>query len=203
MDTIDILIFAVLLTSALFAFKRGFSRESITLFSWVATGVGTYFVFPAVAPIAHGAIPFPVFADVLALFVTFIGFLLGLNLLGARFGRAINSGTPGAIDRTLGFAYGLGRGLVILAVCFWFFGYTSDTSDPPDWIARSSMYPLIDTTARQLTAFVPHPGGERASGVASTRESDYVAPTGEADETGYAASERNALDQLIESTSGD
>ncbi len=203
MDMIDILIFAVLLTSALFAFKRGFSRGTITLFSWVATGAGTYFVFPIVAPLAHNAVPFPMVADVLALFVTFFGFLLALNLVGARFGRAVNSGTPGAIDRTLGFGYGLARGLVILSVCFWFFGFTSDTAEPPEWVARSSLFPLIDTTARQLTAFVPQTEGERPQGVASARERAYEAPTGEADETGYADSERNALDQLIESTSGD
>ncbi len=203
MSLVDIAILGVLLISALFAFQRGFARETIAIFAWVATGAGTYFAFPWVRPLAHNAIPFGIAADVVALFVTFFGFLWVLGFFSNRIAKTLKVAKPNSFDRSLGFAYGLARGLVLVAVGFWFLGLAGTDDEPPAFVAQASLFPLVDATAQTLSAFVPQPGAPGALGVASASDPAYEAPAGAADEDGYADSERRALDQLIESTSGD
>jgi membrane protein required for colicin V production len=203
MSLIDIAILATLLISALFAFQRGFARETITIFAWVATAVGTYFVFPWVRPLAQNAIPIGIAADIVALFVTFFGFLMVLSYFSKRLAGALRVNKPSQFDRALGFTFGLARGLILVAAGFWFLGFAGTDEDPPAFIAQANLYPIIDITAQAISAIVPQAGAPGAQGVASTSDPAYEARAGDADEDGYADSERRALDQLIESTSGD
>jgi len=203
MSLIDIAILAILLVSALFAFQRGFARESIAVFAWVATGAGTYFVFPWIRPLAQNAIPITWLADILALFVTFFGFLMFLSFVSKRLTKTLKTSKPGSFDRSLGFAFGIARGVVLVSVGFWFVGLAGNDSNPPSYVARASLFPLVDATAQALSAIVPQPGTPGAPGVASASDPAYEAPAGADEENGYADSERRALDQLIETTSGD
>jgi len=203
MSLIDIAILGILLISALFAYQRGFARETISIFAWVATGAGTYFAFPWMRPLAQNAIPIQMLADVIALFVTFFGFLMVLSFISKRLAGKLKTNAPGGVDRTLGFAFGLARGIVLVGVSFWFLGIAGTGSQPPAYVARASLFPLVDMTAQAFSAIVPQPDGPRARGVASASDPAYEAPEGDVDENGYADSERRALDQLIESTSGD
>ena len=41
----------------------------------------------------------------------------------------------GALDRTLGFLFGLGRGLLIVVVAFLFFSWLVPDKQRPDWVS--------------------------------------------------------------------
>ena len=43
----------------------------------------------------------------------------------------------GALDRTLGFLFGLGRGLIIVVVAFLFFAWLVPADKQPDWRAAT------------------------------------------------------------------
>jgi len=203
MTGIDIAIIIVLLISALFAFSRGFTRETISVFAWIGTGFATFFVFPMVRPFAYASIGPGLFADLVALFVVFTGFLMVSSYASSHLAARLKGGNPGTLDRSLGFAFGLARGLVVVACLFAVMGYADLDQDPPDYIVQANLFPLVDTTARTLTAFVPQATYQTASGVALEHDPAYQAPQDTDDEEGYADSERRALDQLIESTSSD
>ncbi len=203
MTGIDIGILAILLISALFAFARGFTRETIAVFAWVATGFATFILFPVVRPFAHTSINTDWMADVVALFVVFSGFLMVTTYVSSRVAQRLASANPGMVDRSLGFAFGLGRGLLVVAGAFWLMGYANLDQEPPEYVVEANFFPIVDATARSLTIFVPQTVLASASGVALEGDPTYEAPTGAAEENGYADSERRALDQLIESTSSD
>jgi len=203
MNLIDIGVLAILLISALFAFKRGFSAETISIFALVATVAGTYFLYPTVRPFAHQAISIGLLADGIALFVTFVGLFWVSGYIAKRIGGALKVNNPGQFDRSLGFVYGLARGLVLVALGFWFLGLAGTEEEPPAYVAQASIYPFVAVTADALSTIVPQVGAHGARGVASNSDQAYVAPAGSQDEDGYDDSERQALDQLIESTSGD
>ena len=42
----------------------------------------------------------------------------------------------GALDRTLGFLFGLGRGLIIVVVAFLFFAWLVPDRKQPDWVTQ-------------------------------------------------------------------
>ena len=203
MSLIDIVILAALLSSAFFAYRRGFARETISIFAWVATIAATYFLYPMVQPFARNAISYTMVADVIALFVTFFGSLWILNYFSEKIAKMLKVNSPGQFDRSLGFVFGIARGMILVALGFWFLGLAGTDEEPPQYVAEASLYPFVEATARGISAFLPQTGAPGARGVASRSDPAYEAPAGEDDENGYDDSERQALDQLIESTSGD
>ena len=44
----------------------------------------------------------------------------------------------GALDRTLGFLFGLGRGLLIVVVAFLFFTWLVPDKQRPDWVTNGA-----------------------------------------------------------------
>ncbi len=203
MGFVDLIILGVMLISALFAFARGFAREAVSLFSWVSTAVAVYYVFPIVRPYAHASIGSGMVADAIGLFVVFFGFLTLLSYISSKLAGRLRSGRTGAVDRALGFGYGLSRGLVLVAGLYWVLGFTTYQSSQPRFLESASLMPLVDTTARTMEAYFPSESRTYQMGLAQAQDTTYVSPTGAEDEEGYASSERRALDQLIESTSGD
>ena len=62
---------------------------------------------------------------------TFLGTLLIVSIITVRFSDMVLDSRIGALDRTLGFLFGLARGLVIVVVAFLFFAWlVPDRSQP-------------------------------------------------------------------------
>ena len=50
----------------------------------------------------------------------------------------------GALDRTLGFLFGLGRGLVIVVVAFMFFSWLIPDRSQPEWVRSAKSRIVLD-----------------------------------------------------------
>ncbi len=118
----DIIFFSVLLVSALLAMARGFTRESFSLAAWIGAGVIAYRIRGLGAPYVEdllgsfddGAIMAEVMFGVLAFFVLLFLFLMIASAVSAR----VLSSRIGTVDRSLGLAFGLLRGVVIAALFY-------------------------------------------------------------------------------------
>ena len=60
----------------------------------------------------------------------FLGTLLIVSIITIRISDMILDSRIGALDRTLGFLFGLGRGLVIVVVAFLFFAWLVPRPQP-------------------------------------------------------------------------
>ena len=54
----------------------------------------------------------------------------------------------GAFDRTLGFIYGLARGLVLVAIAYLFYGWLLPLDRQDDWVKNARSLPMIRQAAR-------------------------------------------------------
>ena len=54
----------------------------------------------------------------------------------------------GALDRTLGFLFGLARGLLIVVVAFLFFSWLVPDKQRPDWITGAKSRMVLQGTGR-------------------------------------------------------
>ena len=108
------------------------------------------------------------------------------------------------VDRTLGFAFGVARGLVLLGLGVILFAATlGEDGRPPSWITQAKIYPVVNATARALQTLAPE-----TSHIAETRplprsSSDPIAETIRNDDTSYGRRDRNRLDDLIGSATDD
>jgi membrane protein required for colicin V production len=61
----------------------------------------------------------------------------------------------GALDRTLGFLFGLARGLLIVVVAFLFFSWLVPDKQRPDWITTAKSRTVLDGTGQWLMSLLP------------------------------------------------
>ena len=66
----------------------------------------------------------------------FLGTLLIVSIITVRFSDMVLDSRVGALDRTLGFLFGLGRGLIIVVVAFLFFAWLVPPRTQPAWVAQ-------------------------------------------------------------------
>jgi membrane protein required for colicin V production len=61
----------------------------------------------------------------------------------------------GALDRTLGFLFGLARGLVIVVVAFMFFNWLVPDRSQPEWVRAAKSKVVLTGTGQWLMSMLP------------------------------------------------
>ena len=211
-NLIDILVVVVVVLSALLAFARGLAREVFGLGAWIVAGIATFFGFPQARPIARDLIPASeLIADVVAGLVIFVVVLAALTIVGQIVSGYIQRGAGGALDRTLGFIFGVLRGAVLICLAYMLFGSFVQEDEWPPWVDEAKTMPYIRQGVSAIREVVPREvadegtrrieetfedGRER-----SVRELTDPVPAPREDEegeTGYSDRERRQLKGLSE-----
>jgi membrane protein required for colicin V production len=216
-NTLDLIVLLVIGVSGLFAFARGFVREALSIGAWIASGFVAIYGFPHARPIARDLIGNPTVADVVAAAVLFLGALVILTLATAALASRVKGSSLSALDRTLGFIFGLVRGAVIACLAWLVLVWAWPESEWPDWAREARLKPFLATGAETLKGLVPGQIREKSAAAAEkearrAREEAterairaLIAPAEKAPEApatppGYKPAERRDMDRLFQST---
>ena len=120
---LDLIILAIMLLSGLLAMIRGFMREILSIAAWGAAAVATLVLFPRLLPMAKTYFNNDMVATGAVIGGVFIGTLIVASVITVRISDMILDSRIGALDRTLGFMFGLARGLLIMVVAYLFFAW--------------------------------------------------------------------------------
>jgi membrane protein required for colicin V production len=85
----------------------------------------------------------------------FVGTLLVVSIITARISDMVLDSRVGALDRTLGFLFGLGRGLIIVVVAFLFFAWLVPERSQPDWVRSAKSKVVLQNTGQWLMSMLP------------------------------------------------
>lgn len=225
---LDIIVLSVMLISGLLAMVRGFLREVFSILSWVvAAGVTLYF-HKQFLPVVKQYIAQDSAALATTVAILFLGTLLIASIITARISDLVLDSRIGALDRTLGFMFGLARGLLLMVIALLFFNWLAKPEQVPPWVANAKSLPALRGAGEWLKAQLPDdpentilnklkkpPAGEEGDAPASPaaptggQRSDLggtTRPAGSAEAsaagTTYRIAERRGLDQLLASTRG-
>jgi membrane protein required for colicin V production len=142
------------LVSAMLAMVRGFSREVLSIASWVAAAAAAYFFYPVVLPYVQPYVDNSQLAIAGAAGVVFIVALIVVTVITMKIADFIIDSRVGALDRTLGFLYGAARGILVVAVALLFFNWLIG-DNPPSWVAGAKSRPLLEDIGTRLQAMLP------------------------------------------------
>lgn len=142
------------LVSAMLAMVRGFSREVLSVASWIAAAAAAYFFYPMVLPYVQPHIDNEKLAMGAAAGLVFIIALIVVTVVTMKIADFIINSRVGALDRTLGFLYGAARGILVVAVGLMFFNWLVG-SNPPAWIANSKSKPLLESIGMKIENLMP------------------------------------------------
>ncbi|MCZ0734037.1 CvpA family protein [Phreatobacter sp. AB_2022a] len=152
---LDIGLAVIMLISALLAMVRGLVREVLSIASWGLAALATWWAFPRLLPLAQTQVSNELAAKAIVIAGVFLVVLVVVSLITIRISDAILDSKIGVLDRTLGFAFGLARGLVIVVVAFAFFTWLVPGTSRPDWISKAKSYALLDSTKDWLIEKLP------------------------------------------------
>jgi membrane protein required for colicin V production len=223
MNTLDIIVLAVIGLSGLFAFARGFVKEVFSIGAWIGAAAAALYAFPHTQPIARKLIATPAIADGAAAIVVFLVCLVVLSIAASAIARRVKGSALSALDRTLGLVFGLGRGVAVVCLAWIAASWALPEKDWPDWARGARTRPFLVSGADTLRSLVPGAARERGAAVAAeaqqkletAREADRLmrqlsTPMSPADAKaavnsaggagGYKPDQRRELDRLIQST---
>src|SRR5829696_9394501 len=152
---LDLVLLAVMLISGLLAMVRGFMREILSIAAWGAAALVTLYSFGKLLPTAKTYFNNDTVASVVVIAGVFIGTLIIVSIVTVRISDMILDSRIGALDRTLGFLFGLARGLLIVVVAFLFFSWLVPDKQRPDWINGAKSKVVLQGTGEWLKAQLP------------------------------------------------
>jgi membrane protein required for colicin V production len=152
---LDIGLIVIMLLSGLLAMMRGFTREVLSIASWAAAAGATVFAYLRFKDWLRQEIQPNYLADAVLIGGVFLGVLIIVSFITAKISDAILDSRIGALDRTLGFAFGLARGLVIVVIAFLFFSWLVPETNQPRWVREARSRDLLDRTGRWIMTYMP------------------------------------------------
>lgn len=142
------------LVSAMLAMVRGFSREILSVASWIAAAAAAFLLYRDVLPYVQPHVDNDQLALAVSAGIVFVVTLIVVTLITMKIADLIIDSRVGALDRTLGFLYGAARGIVVVAVALLFFNWLVGTR-PPAWIAEAKSRPLLESIGAYIESLLP------------------------------------------------
>jgi membrane protein required for colicin V production len=152
---LDLVLLAVMLVSGLLALVRGFMREILSIAAWGAAALVTLYSFSKLLPTAKTYFNNDTVAAIVVVAGAFIGTLIVVSVITVRISDMILDSRIGALDRTLGFLFGLARGLLIVVVAYEFFIWLVPDKQQPDWVRGAKSRVVLASAGEWLKGLLP------------------------------------------------
>ncbi len=185
---IDTLVLVVLLISAVIAFLRGFIREVLTIAGVLGGSAAAYIGGPVFVPTMHGwlgveadvepeklfgMLPYDLLGTALAYGLIFVVVVLVLSVISHFLAEGARSLGLGAIDRTLGFIFGLARGIVLLGLLYLPVHLFIEQEAKDQWFEGSRTHFYIAKVSDSLSGFLPEDAKDKAGeGIDAAKEAN-------------------------------
>ena len=152
---LDIILLGVMLISGLLAMIRGFMREILSIAAWGIAAVATLYAYAKLLPFAKPYFNNDIVAAGVVIGGMFLLTLLIVSVITVRISDMVLDSRVGALDRTLGFLFGLGRGLIIVVVAFLFFAWLVPTQRSPTGSRNAKSKVVLQSTGDWLMSMLP------------------------------------------------
>jgi membrane protein required for colicin V production len=148
---LDAAVLAIALISGLLAMYRGFTREILSIISWITAAAAVlYFVLyhkPTADQIAQQFNAPSAVAQVVVGGIIFLIVLIIVHLITSRLSDSILDSRVGMIDRLLGLLFGAVRGFILVVIPYMFYeSFVPDRQQQYPWVRESISLPYIQST---------------------------------------------------------
>ncbi len=154
-NALDIGVAVLVLISAALAYARGLVHEVLSVAGWIGAIFATFYGFPLLRPFARQLTTIDIVADFGAGIVIFVVSLVILSLLTRSISKKVKDSALNAVDRSLGFLFGLLRGALIVCIAYIGLGMFYPQDDRPQRISEARSMELIGPGAALLVALIP------------------------------------------------
>ncbi len=155
---LDGILIIIMLISAILAMIRGFSREVLSIVSWLAAAFAAASFFQLLAPTVSELIPSiasnPLVAQAIAAACIFLVVLIIVSYLTMLLADFIIDSRIGVLDRTLGFIFGAARGALLVIITLMGFLWLANDNEP-EWVANAKSRPMLESIGTGIRDALP------------------------------------------------
>ena len=152
---LDLGLIVVVLISALLSMLRGFTREVLAIASWAAAAAAAYYLYPFLLPYVKPHVAKDSLAMAISAGAVFFITLIIVSIFTVKLSDIILDSKIGALDRSLGFLFGAGRGYLLCVIAFVFFAWLVPEKAQPEWVQNSKTRAWLVTTGNSIQAMLP------------------------------------------------
>lgn len=205
---LDVILGFIMLVSGFLAMLRGLTREVLSILSWAVAALATLYIFPKYQDEARLYIEPALLADAALAAGVFLVVLIIVSLITMRVSDKVLDSRVGALDRTLGFLFGLARGLVLVVIAYLFFSWLVPEDTQPRWIREARSLPILKSTGSAIVSLLPEDPSQALPEQLRdnpeppeqrSQSDDGRSLAGSDAPADYKKSERRTLESLVES----
>ena len=150
-NIIDIIIFAVILTSCMVATLRGFVREFFSIFSWILSLVVAFNFFEKFKIKLLEHLSHEIVVDFIAFGFPFFTTLIITTIISSWLSPKFNMNGVLIFDKICGFVFGIFRSLLLIILFYLGFLYLIGNNQKlPDILLESYSFKYINFSAKYL-----------------------------------------------------
>jgi membrane protein required for colicin V production len=151
----DIAILIILAISAFLALARGFVAEVLSIAGWLGAALVTLWTFNDARPYLRQYIEMQLLADILTGVAIFVVALVIFSTISHLVARVVKGSALSAVDRSLGFVFGVVRGAVLVCLAYLLLTWVFPETRRPPWLENARMLPWVQAGAEYLKTLVP------------------------------------------------
>ena len=155
MNSIDLAVLVVMALSCLIGIIRGVTKEILSVFTWVGSAYAAYTFYPMASHFARGHIANPMIADGITGAVLFIIFLILFGIITVAISNAVKDSMVGGLDRSLGLAFGIFRGVFIVCVVEIGFSLFVPREKQSELIQSARFTPMVRNGSDEIVSMLP------------------------------------------------
>jgi membrane protein required for colicin V production len=152
---LDVILILIMLISAFLAMLRGLTREMLSIMSWALAALAALFFYQLYRERVRQLIEPQMLADAVLIIVVFVIVLIVVSLITVRLSNRVLDSRVGALDRTLGFVFGLVRGLILVVIAYELIAAIVPKESLPRWVTEARSLPVIESTGRAIISLLP------------------------------------------------
>ena len=152
---LDVILILIMLISAFLAMLRGLTREMLSIMSWALAALAALFFYQLYRERVRALIEPQILADAVLIAVVFVIVLIVVSLITVRLSDRVLDSRVGAVDRTLGFIFGLVRGLILVVIAYELIAAIVPRKSLPRWVTEARSLPVIERTGRAIISLLP------------------------------------------------
>jgi membrane protein required for colicin V production len=155
MNLVDLAVLIVIALSAVFAFARGFVREALSVVAWIGAALVTFYGFDWAHGLTARFVATPLLAELIAGAGLFLISLIVLTMLTGYAAGFMQWSALTPIDRTLGLAFGVVRGVLLVSIAYFLVDMVLPQNERPTLLRDARSAPLLAQGASMVRGVLP------------------------------------------------
>jgi len=129
--------------------------EVLSIAGWGGAALVTLWTFNDAKTYLRQYIQMQLLADILTGAAIFIVALVVFSTISHMLARAVKGSALSAVDRSLGFLFGIVRGAVLVCLAYLLLTWVFPETRRPPWLENARMLPWVQAGAEYLKSLVP------------------------------------------------